>query len=686
MKELFKNKNLLTLCISFFIIVILLVCSSFFHVLNKSIQNNYYNIKNNVVGLKANKHIVVVEIDDRSFTEIWKFPFSRWVYAQVLQNLKLYDPAVVAFDLLFLDPSQDTADRELSQAITETPHIVLWSAINSEGALMTPFSGILRESYETWFLSPNIDRSNRTVYSFSPLVVSPDGVSAEHFAVVVLKSFYSYLYNDQAIPAGGQYEKGYYTISPKLRFPLSGTSSREILINFIPKEEFTRISLVDLYTPTRLREIDKKIDLSDKILLIGPAAEGLKDEFYTPNGVEYGVYIHANILNTFLSWQYMMYFHKYLEWVMIFFLIVLSVSVNLSSSSRVLILSNGAIVLVFWFVIPLSILLWTNLILNYPSEIIFSLILAFSSANIVKYLIEDANKKKLNQALSEYVSSNIASEILEGNWQVNLNGERRKLGCFFSDIEGFTTLSEKLSPEQLVSFLREYLSLMTKIIMNKAGHVDKFEGDAIMALWGVFTDYDVVKDAEKLCRSALEQQKALWALNVTWSEKLGWEVCVRMGIHAWEAIVWNIWAVGHKMEFTALWDDVNIASRLEGVNKYYGTYICVSESIFMNTQDQFYFRFLDTIQVQWKEKSIKIYELIGEKGMYLTDEQEMIYKEFSDALDLYLLQNFSGAKQKFWKLAKLWDPPSKTFSARCEYYISNPPWDAWTWVWRMEDK
>ena len=131
----------------------------------------------------------------------------------------------------------------------------------------------------------------------------------------------------------------------------------------------------------------------------------------------------------------MIYFDKHLEWIFIFFLVILSVSVNLSSSNRVLLLSNAGIVSIFWFIFPVSILLGTNLILNYPSEIIFSLLLAFTSANIVKYLIEDTNKKKLNKALSEYVGVNIADEILLEQGKVNLDGQEKKLVCFFSDIE-----------------------------------------------------------------------------------------------------------------------------------------------------------------------------------------------------------------------------------------------------------
>ena len=440
----------------------------------------------------------------------------------------------------------------------------------------------------------------------------------------------------------------------------------------------------DLYLTDRLRQIDREIWLKDSILLIWPAAEGLKDEFFTPNGVEYGVYIHANILNTFLSGKYMTYFHKQLEWLMIFFLIILSVSVNLSSSNKVLIFSNGAIVLVFWFIIPLSILLGTNLILNYPSEIIFSLLLAFSSANIVKYLIEDANKQKLNKALSEYVSSNIASEILEGDGQVNLDGEERELVCFFSDIEGFTTLSERLSPQELVSFLREYLSAMTSIIMDQQGHVDKFEGDAVMAMWGAFTGHSK-SDFVHACDSALLQQQSLDSINAKWSKKLGSSVRARMWLHSGKAIVGNIGAVWKKMDFTALWDNVNLASRLEWVNKYYGTYICVSEIIYLSVKEFYIFRYLDEIQVKWKDIPVKIYELIW-KPWEVSSEKKEFADGFNGATRLYLARKFADAKDIFERLSLKDDVPTKIYIDRCSEYIENPPGDDWNGVSRMTEK
>ena len=684
MLGLLKNKNLLTIIISCIIIVMLFASSWFFRVLNKTIQNEYYAIKNDIVWLNANPHIIIVELNDESFQKIWRFPFPRSVYAQALKNLEEYQTAVVAFDILFLDPSTQKEDDIFSQAITEFPNVVLGASINGSGKVNTPFSWFKKEDYVTGFLPPIVEPSNKTVYSFPPSLRDIDGKYYEHFSLQILRSFYRYLYGNTQIFLLWKYTPYEYVFSSDISYPLSSKNSNEILINFIPPAKFSRISFNDIYDSKALQQVDKNIWLKDKIILIGPAADGLRDDFFTPNGVEYGVNIHANILNTLLSKQHMVYFDARLEWIMIFFLIVLSVSANLSSSNRVLLVSNITIVLVFWLIIPISILLWTNLILNYPSEIIFSLLLAFTSANIVKYLIEDRNKQKLNKALSEYVWSNIAEEILLEHGKVNLDGQEKNLVCFFSDIEWFTSMSENLSPNELVSFLREYLSAMTEIIMDKWWHVDKFEWDAVMALWGAFSEH-TKEDYIRCCESALLQQKSLSELNKKWENKFWKKVAVRMGIHGGLAIIWNIGAIGRKMEFTALGDSVNLASRLEGVNKFYNTSICVSDIVYSKVKNDFVFRYLDEIQVKWKETPVKIYELIGTKDM-VSSKQTQIYIRFIKANQYYKERNFTQALEIFTELASIGDEPSKVYLERCQQYITTPPGKEWNGVWRMMKK
>lgn len=684
MSRLLKNKNILTILISCIIVVILFASSSFFRVLNKSIQNNYYDIKNEIVGLNANPHIVVIEMDDESFETIWRFPFPRSAYAQVLDNLKEYNTAVVAFDILFLDKSTPIEDRAFIDAVSKFPNVVLWSAKNNAGEIQTPFSWLKKWSYTTGYLPPVIESSNRTVYSFIPNFTDIQGNTHEHFTLEILRWFYRYLYEDSGISKQGEFWDSEYIFSDNTSIPLSSKDSKEILINFIPPQNFIRASFTDIYDADRLKKLDREINLKDKIILIGPASEWLKDEFFTPNGLEYWVNVHANILNTLLSRQYMTYFDKHFEWVLIFFLVVLSVSTNLSSSNKVLLMSNMAIVSIFWFIFPLSILLGTNLILNYPSEIIFSLLLAFTSANIVKYLIEETNKKKLNKALSEYVWVNIADEILLEHWKVNLDGQEKNLVCFFSDIEWFTSLSEKLTPVELVTFLREYLSAMTSIIMEKKGHVDKFEWDAIMALWGAFTEHSNT-DYIQACNSALQQQRSLSKLNNKWNKKLWKNINTRMWIHWGKAIIWNIGAVGKKMEFTALGDNVNLASRLEWVNKFYGTYICVSETVYLAAKEFFAFRYLDEIQVKGKDIPVKIYELLGKPQEQIESEKQ-IHNAFIWAIRLYKERNFKDAYDVFSRLFEEWDRPSWAYMSRCLEYQKNPPASPWDGIYRMTEK
>lgn len=683
MKKLLKNKNVITVIISLIIVFILLWCSSFFRVLNKTIQNKYYEVKNSIVWLTASPHIIIVELDDESFEEIWKFPFSRDIYATFINNLKSYDVASIAFDILFLDPSTAREDKIFSKMVASTPNIILGSSINNKWEIQTPFEWLKHGTYTTGFLPPNVESSNNTVYSFTPKLIDINGESYEHFTISILRSFYGY-YWYQNVAWTWEFINNKYRFSDTISYPLAAENSRELLINFIPPEEFTRVSFSDIYNSESLAQISKVTHFRDAIILIGPAADWLKDEFFTPNWVEYGVNIHANILNTLLQEEYAMYFNSKLEWVLIFFLVVLSVYANLSPSNKVLLISNFLIVTIFWFIFPLSILLGTNLIINFPSEIIFSLLLAFTSANIVKYLIEDTNKRKLNKALSEYVWESIADEILLEQGKVNLDGQEKNLVCFFSDIEGFTSMSEKLSPSELVTFLREYLSSMTEIIMDKRWHVDKFEWDAVMALWGAFSQHSNA-DYVSACHSAVAQKKALDKLNKKWKNKLWKEVKIRVWIHGWKAIIWNIWAIWRKMEFTALWDNINLASRLESVNKHYNTYMCVSEVVYKSCEEFFSFRYLDEIRVKWKDIPVKIYELVWEKDT-LSEKQKQIHNAFSWAMTHYKEQNFSDAKDIFEKLSQDGDKPSKTYALRCEYYLENPPENYWDGIWTMLEK
>lgn len=684
MKWFLKYSALSTIILSGCIVLLLFLLSSALTVLNKQIQKEYYGIKNSIANFWSHPNILLVGLDEKSLKEIWSFPISRTYYADIIKNLWAYRPAVIAFDFLFLDPSSTKADSVFKESIESFDALVFGTAMSSWDIFIPPHTSLWVSDDNTGFLSPNVEQSNNTVYSFAPILWDALWNEREHFTIKIIRQFYNAFWQDDQYLWEGKRENGGYQIHEDLSIPLSRKDSKEVLINFIPPANFPRVSFQELFDPKNLEDIDKEYQIKDKIILIWPAADGFNDEFYTPNGREYGMYVHANILNTILSKQYMMYFDRFLEWLMIFFLIILSVFINLSRNTKLILFWNISIIAVFWILFPISILLGTNLILNFPSEIILSLLFSFTAANIVKFIIEDRNKRKLNAALSEYVSKDIAEEVLAGDGAIKLDGEKRELVCFFSDIEWFTSMSERIPPETLVTFLREYLGEMTDVIMWENGHVDKFEWDAIMALWWAFNPVEDI-DCLKACKVALMQQKALKNIHMRWNTVFENQLKVRIWIHAGNAIVWNIWAPGQKMEFTAIWDNINLASRLEGVNKFYGSYICVSEEIYTKTKAMFSYRYLDTIQVKGKDIPVKIYELRG-YITDMTDADHSLIEKFDKGIHLYKTQQFEKALNIFQELASSWDAPSQTYIQRCQEYLKDKPAASWDAVWRMSEK
>jgi len=167
--KILKDRNFLTIFISIFLIVIVYICSNFFYVLNKNIQNNYYAIKNAVSGTKANPHVIIATIDDKSLEQLGRFPFDRSVYATVLDNLAEYKVATIGLDLIFIDKTNTESDELFAKSLQDSGNVVLGSVINEQNVIEEPNPLFKNTTFLTGYLSPNIDPRNRTVYSFSPI-------------------------------------------------------------------------------------------------------------------------------------------------------------------------------------------------------------------------------------------------------------------------------------------------------------------------------------------------------------------------------------------------------------------------------------------------------------------------------------------------------------------------------------
>jgi len=698
-KNILKNKIFLTIFLSVLIFMVIFSLPKFLLILDKKISYYFLNYNNLTVSDK----IIIVNLDDESIEKIGSFPFKRDVYTKTIENLNKKWAWVIAFDIIFSDKGPDEKiDIELWKKIENAWNIILWSPIvektlkNGESEnnikkkdfILPPTKNIISWNVNYWFFNPEVDIITWEVYSFKPkkeLYYKDEKwwkdfwLEINHFTIEILKNY--------------KIIKKWISLFDWSIIPYSSIYNEDILINFISrykyiyekwkkikKNNFNEISLVDVYNNT---EVYKNIDLDWKIVLIWATAKGLKDIFNTPNWIDYWVYVHANIINTILQWKFLIYFNKNLEWFLILLFTIVLVYFNLWNKYKNILYVNFIFIILFIVLNLFLLKLKTWIILNHASHLIVIFILSITFSNIAKYLTENKDKKKMLKAFGEYVSKDIAEEILNWKWNINLSWERKKISIFFSDIEWFTTISEKLNPEELVLFLREYLWKMSNIIMDERGLIDKYEWDAIMALWWVF-GYENSSTYDN-CNSALKQQEILKKLNIDWKKRFWEELKIRMWLNTWEAIVWNIGAPGRKMEFTALWDSVNLASRLEEVNKKYGTYLCVSETVYEEQKDNFEFRFLDKIRVKWKKIPVSIYELLSKKWE-LWDLKQDIIKWFNIWINFYLKREFNKALEIFEKLSNLWDKPSLTYAKRCLQFKIVPPGKTWDWVWTMKSK
>ena len=275
------------------------------------------------------------------------------------------------------------------------------------------------------------------------------------------------------------------------------------------------------------------------------------------------------------------------------------------------------------------------------------------------------------RSFKKYVPDELVRELIALNKEAILEGERRELTIYFSDIAGFTSISEELSAEELVELLSDYLGSVTSTIINNHGTLDKYIGDAVMAFWGAPS---MLEDhAIHACKAALEHKKNLGIRNAELISRGKTPFYDRIGIHTGDAIVGNMGSE-NRLNYTIIGDSVNLASRLEGINKYYGTEIIISENTYEKVRDQFLVRKIDLVAVKGKSKAIEIFELIAEIEEASLEQQSFADK-FNSAVDFYRSKSFMEALNIFRYCSKMnpEDLTSKVYIERCEFFISNPP-------------
>ena len=288
---------------------------------------------------------------------------------------------------------------------------------------------------------------------------------------------------------------------------------------------------------------------------------------------------------------------------------------------------------------------------------------------------EGREKAKLRAVFSQYVAGPVVDRILADPARAKLGGERKELTVLFSDIRGFSLFSEGMPPEELAAFLGEYLTPMTELVLESGGTLDKYIGDAVMAIWGA--PVDVPDHAARACDVALKMQAALVALNKTWAASGKPAVAIGVGINTGAMAVGNMGSAA-RFDYTVLGDQVNLGARLEALTKEYGISILVGEATVAAAGDGFVFREIDLVRVKGRAGAVPVFELVGRRANAKVDPR------FPAALALYRAREFAAAREAFAALDG--DPVAAAMAARCAILAAAPPDEDWDGVYEQKSK
>ena len=500
----------------------------------------------------------------------------------------------------------------------------------------------------------------------------------------------------------------------------------QVLINYLgPAKTFPHYSMGDI-----LHSKLPKGTFNNKIVLLGATAIGIYDMRNTPFDPVYpGLEIHATVVDNILKGNFL---HKP-KWTKIFDVFAILILAALTgiviprlSALKGLIFASGLfIVHIFvtdWFFISSG--LWVNIV--YP---LLALVLVYTALTVYHYLVEERNKRFLHATFTSYLSPELIEDMVSSETMPELGGEAREITAYFTDIQSFSTFSEKLTAHQLVELLNEYLTAMTDILISERGTLDKYEGDAIVAFLGA--PMNIPDHALRACRVAVAMQASLLELRQKWSSekmlpdepprniknfppeewapedkwpKVVHGMKVRIGINTGEIVVGNMGST-MRMNYTMMGDSVNLAARLEEGAKQFGIYNSLSEYT-MNAEyvtengergkvmDAVEARFIDNITVMGKSEPVKIYELCAMKGG-LSDQEKELFKIFNNGMLQYQRTEWDAAIDFFkesLKIERVPDgktTPSEVFLKRCEEYKEFPPvppGEKWDGVYRMTKK
>ncbi|HEY0666377.1 MAG TPA: adenylate/guanylate cyclase domain-containing protein [Gallionella sp.] len=690
----------------------------------------------------VDERIVILDIDEKSLKEEGRWPWSRDRLALLMDKLfDEYRIAVVGFDVVFAEKDESSGlkvlqtlaknqlkgDGQFQSVLNQIkPQLeydqLFASKISGRNVILGYYltgqrdnnvSGQLPEptfpsgafsgrpiAFTVWngygANLPELQRAAASAGHFNPLVdfdgrvrrvpmlVEYGGAYYESLSLAVVRSL---LGQPKLLPGFAQSKAAGYAglewleidAGGKLRIPVDGE-----VATFVPyrgkQGSFPYISIADV-----LHDRVNAAQLKDKIVLVGTTAPGLMDMRATPVAEVYpGVEVHANMISGILD-QRLKERPAYMLGAEVVWLLLIGVSLSFLLpllSPLKAILSSAFVLLAS---VMLSLAMWNgwNVLMPVANSLVMVALL-FALNMSYGYFVESRTKRLITSLFGKYVPSELVDEMSKNPEQVvSMEGESREMTILFSDVRGFTTISEGLDPKELSLLMNEFLTPLSRVISKYQGKVDKYMGDCIMAFWGAPKPLET--HARNAILAGIEMQQTLQKLQPRFRER-GWpEIHVGVGINSGRVSVGNMGSEV-RVAYTVMGDAVNLASRLEGITKKYGVGIIVGENT-RNAVPDFLYRELDHVQVVGKDKPVAIYEpvcLQSEASRELQDEIRL----FHEVRRLYRRQDWDQAELQLMNLRRIAPDTAlyKIYAERVNYFRKNPPSAEWNGVFVFQTK
>jgi adenylate cyclase len=678
------KKTLILTAVSFIISALILLSGALenFELKAFDLYSRYLNPK------IAPENIVIVEVDQRSIDALQKqgvtWPWPRQIYAPILEYMS--EAKAVFVDVLFTEPSSYGLedDEILSDSIKKAANVYLpvflsnrdkvissdakkflkGIAVSGDVKAKTEFStaiipldvlrGVIAGSGNV-----TISPDNDGVYRRIPLFFKLDGLVIPHFlmgyliksGIVTLENNDVYSQNTRIPTLDGKLILRYFTGNPAFKV----FSASEVLKSYLDSNS-------SLAPPI------KKDFFKNKYVFLGFTAPGLYDLKPTSvDSISTGVLIHATTLDNIINQEFIRPAPTIIVAALVLLICFFTSYFVLKSHS--LLLNLSLFILLIILIVLFTVVLFKVLIYFKIIAPVISIVVSFTVAVAYSYATEGKQRVLIENTLLQYMDKKIAGYLLDNPNLIKPGGMKKHVTVFFADIAGFTTISEVISPEEVAAMLHKVLSSITKEIIDNNGVIDKYIGDCVMAFWGAPLDSD--RDELNACLAGLRSIQSIESINEEFKQRKLPKISVRIGIHTGDAIAGNIGS-DRIFNYTVIGDSVNLASRIESINRYFKTRIIVSEDTFNKTEGSFFSRELGLIEVKGKNLPVRIFELISRKEDVSTDKIELV-ELYNQGLKYYQDKKWRDALDIFEKVLSTYsaDGPSEFYKSRCESIISD---------------